>query len=415
MVGAVQTFEATTATGYLPRDPGYRRLSIALFAAGLATFAMLYSTQPLLPELARAFGVSPGHSAYTVSLATLGLGVALLIAGPASEVFGRTRLMRWSVAAAAAIGVLCALAPSWPALLVLRGVQGIALAGLPAVAMAYLREEVHEASHARASGLYVAGTAVGGMTGRLIAGGLADLGGWRAALGGIAVLGVGCAVLVGFLLPTSRNFVPAPPSPHHLLHQTMHVLADPALLALYGIGATAMGAFVAVYNATGFRLAEAPYGLGPGLAGLVFAVYLVGSAASAYAGRLVGRFGRRAVVPIGCLVTIAGVAITLASPLPLVIVGLAVMTAGFFAVHGVASGWVAVRAHTGGGGTGQAASLYLFAYYLGSSVFGGLAGTAWTRAGWPGVVVEAAALLVVTLLLTLLVRRIPSRMRGSEG
>jgi YNFM family putative membrane transporter len=376
---------------------------------------MLYSTQPLLPELARAFGVSPAHSAYTVSLATLGLGVALLIAGPASEVFGRTRLMRWSVAAAAVIGVLCTLAPSWPTLLVLRGVQGVALAGLPAVAMAYLREEVHEASHARASGLYVAGTAVGGMTGRLMAGGLADLGGWRAALGGIAVLGVGCAVLVGFLLPASRNFVPAPPSPHQLLHQTMHVLADPALLALYGIGATAMGAFVAVYNATGFRLAEAPYGLGPGLAGLVFAVYLVGSAASAYAGRLAGRFGRRAVVPIGCLVTIAGVAITLASPLPLVIVGLAVMTAGFFAVHGVASGWVAVRAHTGGGGTGQAASLYLFAYYLGSSVFGGLAGTAWTRTGWPGVVVEAAVLLVVTLLLTLLVRRIPSRMRGSQG
>jgi YNFM family putative membrane transporter len=194
----------------------------------------------------------------------------------------------------------------------------------------------------------------------------------------------------------------------------MRVLADPALLALYGIAATAMGAFVAVYNATGFRLAEAPYGLGPGLAGLVFAVYLVGSAASAYAGRLAGRFGRRTVVPIGCLVTIAGVAITLASPLPLVIVGLAVMTAGFFAVHGVASGWVAVRAHSGGGGTGQAASLYLFAYYLGSSIFGGLAGTAWTRAGWPGVAVEAAALLVVTLLLTLLVRRIPSRIRALD-
>jgi MFS transporter, YNFM family, putative membrane transport protein len=410
----MQTFEVPTTTGYLPHDPGYRRLSIALFAAGLATFAMLYSTQPLLPELARAFDVSPGRSAFTVSLATLGLGVALLIAGPASEVFGRTRLMRWSVAVAAAIAGLCALAPSWPALLVLRGLEGVALAGLPAVAMAYLREEVHEDSYARASGLYIAGTAVGGMTGRLIAGGLADLGGWRAALGGIAVLGVGCAVLVGFLLPASKNFVPAPLNPRQLLHQTMRVLADPALLALYGIAATAMGAFVAVYNATGFRLAEAPYGLGPGLAGLVFAVYLVGSAASAYAGRLAGRFGRRAVVPIGCLVTIAGVAITLASPLPLVIVGLAVMTAGFFAVHGVASGWVAVRAHSGGGGTGQAASLYLFAYYLGSSVFGGLAGTAWTRAGWPGVAVEAAALLVVTLLLTLLVRRIPSRIRALD-
>jgi len=392
--------QTVIARGYLPGEAGYRRLSVALFAAGLATFAMLYSTQALLPELARVFQLSPSQSAFSVSLATLSLGFALLIAGPASEVIGRTKLMRWSVAAAAAIAVLCAIAPNWQTLLALRGVQGIAMAGLPAVAMAYLREEVHESSHARASGLYIAGTAVGGMTGRLVAGGLADLGGWRAAMSGIAVLGVVCAVLVAKLLPDSQNFVRTTGS-----RQTMRVLKDPALLALYAIAATAMGAFVAVYNATGFRLAAAPYGMGSGLAGLVFAVYLVGSAASATAGRLADTYGRRAVVPVGCLVTLAGVGLTLATPLPLVVAGLALMTAGFFAVHGVAGGWVTVRAHAGGGGTGQASSFYLFAFYLGSSVFGGLAGTAWTHAAWPGVVGEAGALLLVTLVLALLLRR----------
>jgi YNFM family putative membrane transporter len=393
--------------GYRPGEAGYRRLSVALFAAGLATFAMLYSTQALLPELANVFHVSPGESAFTVSFATLGLGIALLIAGPASEVLGRTKLMCWSVAAAAAIAVLCTIAPNWPTLLALRGVQGVALAGLPAVAMAYLREEVHEDSHARASGLYIAGTAVGGMTGRLVTGGLAELGGWRAALGGIALLGLVCAALVAALLPDSQNFTRATKD-----RQTLRVLKDPALLALYGIAVTAVGAFVAVYNATGFRLAAAPYGLGPGLGGLVFAVYLAGSAASATAGRLADSYGRRAVVPIGCLVTLAGVGITLAGPLSLIIVGLAVMTAGFFAVHGVASGWVAARAHAGGGGTGQAASFYLFAFYLGSSVFGGLAGTAWTRAAWTGVATEAGALLLLTLLLALLLRHIPSRVQN---
>ncbi|GAA3574149.1 MFS transporter [Kribbella ginsengisoli] len=392
--------QTVAVRGYLPGEAGYRRLSAALFAAGLATFAMLYSTQALLPELARVFRVSPSQSAFSVSLATLGLGVALLVAGPASEVIGRTKLMRWSVAAAAAIAVLCALAPSWPILLALRGLQGVAMAGLPAVAMAYLREEVHDDSLARASGLYIAGTAVGGMTGRLVAGGLAELGGWRAALGGIALLAVACAVLVAVLLPDSQNFTKATGS-----RQTLRVLKDPALLGLYGTAATAMGAFVAVYNATGFRLAAEPYGLGPGLAGLVFTVYLLGSASSAVAGRLADSYGRRAVVPVGCLVTMAGVALTLAGPLPLVIAGLAVMTAGFFAVHGVASGWVAVRAHAGGGGTGQAASFYLFAYYLGSSVFGGLAGTAWTHAAWPGVAAEAGGLLLITLVLALLLRR----------
>lgn len=395
-------------TGYLPGDPEYRKLSVALFAAGLATFALLYSTQPLLPQLVDAFHVSPSQSAFSVSFATFGLGLALLIAGPASEVLGRTNLMRWSVAATSVFALLSAFAPTWHLLLALRGLQGIAMAGLPAVAMAYLREEVHQDSHARASGLYIAGTAVGGMAGRLIAGGLSDLGGWRFATAGIAVVGVLCAAVVWLLLPASRNFHPSAARPHDLFR----VLRDPALLALYGMAATAVGAFVAVYNGAVFRLSGSPYELSAGAAGLVFCVYLLGSAGSATAGTLADRYGRRAVVPVGCLITLAGVAITLAAPLPLIVLGLAVMTAGFFAVHGVASGWVPARAHASGVGTGQASSMYLFSFYLGSSVFGGLAGTAWSRAEWTGVAGEAGVLFLVTLVLALLLKNVPSRVQN---
>ncbi|TDW90234.1 YNFM family putative membrane transporter [Kribbella pratensis] len=395
-------------TGYLPGDPEYRKLSVALFAAGLATFALLYSTQPLLPQLVDAFHVSPSQSAFSVSFATFGLGLALLIAGPASEALGRTNLMRWSVAATSVFALLSAFAPTWHLLLALRGLQGIAMAGLPAVAMAYLREEVHQDSHARASGLYIAGTAVGGMAGRLIAGGLSDLGGWRFATAGIAAVGVLCAAVVWLLLPASKNFHPSAARPHDLFR----VLRDPALLALYGIAATAVGAFVAVYNGAVFRLSGSPYELSAGAAGLVFCVYLLGSAGSATAGTLADRYGRRAVVPVGCLITLAGVAITLAAPLPLIVLGLAVMTAGFFAVHGVASGWVPARAHASGVGTGQASSMYLFAFYLGSSVFGGLAGTAWSRAEWTGVAAEAGALFLVTLVLALLLKNVPSRVQN---
>lgn len=397
-------------TGYLPGDPEYRRLSVALFAAGLATFALLYSTQPLLPQLVDAFHVSPSQSAFSVSFATFGLGLALLLAGPASEVLGRTNLMRWSVAATSLFALLSAFAPTWHTLLALRGLQGIAMAGLPAVAMAYLREEVHQDSHARASGLYIAGTAVGGMAGRLIAGGLSDVGGWRFATGGIALVGVLCAAVVWLLLPASRNFRPSPARRKDLF--SGRVFRDPALLALYGIAATGVGAFVAVYNGAVFRLSGSPYELSAGAAGLVFCVYLLGSAGSATAGTLADRYGRRAVVPIGCLITLAGVAITLAAPLPLIVLGLAVMTAGFFAVHGVASGWVPARAHASGVGTGQASSMYLFSFYLGSSVFGGLAGTAWSRAQWSGVAGEAAVLFAVTLLLALLLKNVPSKVQN---
>jgi YNFM family putative membrane transporter len=183
------------------------------------------------------------------------------------------------------------------------------------------------------------------------------------------------------------------------------VLRDPALLALYGIAATAVGAFVAVYNGAVFRLSGSPYKLSAGAAGLVFCVYLLGSVGSATAGTLADRYGRRKVVPVGCLITLAGVAITLAAPLPLIVLGLAVMTAGFFAVHGVASGWVPARAHASGVGTAQASSMYLFSFYLGSSVFGGLAGTAWSHGGWTGVALEAGALFTVGLVLSVLLKQ----------
>jgi MFS transporter, YNFM family, putative membrane transport protein len=90
------------------------------------------------------------------------------------------------------------------------------------------------------------------------------------------------------------------------------------------------------------------------------------------------------------------------------VIGLAVMTAGFFAVHGVASGWVPARAHAGGVASGQAASLYLFAYYLGSSVFGTVTGRAWTVGAWPAVVLLSSGLVLVTGLLAMWLRHTPS-------
>jgi YNFM family putative membrane transporter len=389
-------------TGYRSGSPGYRRVCAALFAAGVATFALLYSTQALLPELSTAYGVTPAQSAWSLSLATVGLGVALLITGPLSERIGRTRLIHLSLTLSALVGLACAVAPSWPVLLGLRLLQGITLAGLPAVATAYLREELHADTHARAAGLYIGGTALGGMAGRLITGAVAEAYGWRGGLGVVAVVGLVCAGVVALLLPASRNFVARPTA-----SMARRALSDPALLSLYAIGACSMGAFVAVYNAMGFRLTSAPFGLGAGAAGAVFLVYPVGTLSSAISGRLADRYGRRAVMPFGSLLTAAGLLLTWSDRLPIVVVGLAVMTAGFFCVHGVASGWVPVRAHAGGVPAGQAASFYLFAYYAGSSVIGSLSGGAWSAGGWPAVVALASVFVLIGGVLSARLRRVP--------
>ncbi|WP_091652741.1 MFS transporter [Micromonospora pallida] len=397
--------DAPPPVGYRTGEAGYRRVTAALFAAGLATFMLLYNTQALLPEIAATFHVSAAQSTLTLSLTTVGLGVALLVAGTASEVLGRTRLILLSLVASGLITFACAVAPGWPALLTLRLLLGITLAGLPAVATAYLREELHTDTQARAAGLYIGGTALGGMTGRLVTGLVADVADWRWALAATAAIGLVCAAVVRLTLPPSRNFVAAPAHLRHLVTLARGPLTDRALIAMSAIGACTMGAFVAVYNVTGFRLTAAPFGLSVGAAGLVFLAYPVGAVASTVAGRLVDRYGRRTVAPIGCLVAIAGALVTLPDSLPVVVLGLAVLAVGFFTVHGVVSGWVPARAYAGGVAAGQAAASYLFCYYLGASVFGSLAGHAWTAGGWPAVVALAVVLLVVAGLLAAWLRR----------
>ena len=221
---------------------------------------------------------------------------------------------------------------------------------------------------------------------------------------------------VRLLLPASRNFVPAvAPGVRALLGMARRALADRGLLALYAVGGCSSGALVAVFNTVGFRLEAAPFGLGLGAASLVFLVYPLGTLSSTLFGRLADTYGRRTVLPAGCLVATAGALLTLPGSLPLLVAGLALLTAGFFAVHGVASGWVPARAHAGGVSTGQAAALYLFTYYLGSSVFGTLAGPAWHVASWPGVVTLAVALLATTGVLALRLRRIPTLLAGQTG
>ena len=396
--------------GYRSGDAGFRRLAAALFAAGLGTFALLYATQALLPVLARDFGVSPAMSALTLAVTTAAVGVGLLPAAWLSDAVGRTTVMGWSLTLSSSLGLLSALAPSFGVLLALRALEGLALAGLPAVAMAYLTEEVHPEALGGAVGLYIGGNAIGGMAGRLIAGGLTDLGGWRVAIGGVGVMGVACAATLWWLLPASRNFTPRPSRGRDALARLRAPLADPGLLRLNAMGALLMGTFVAVYNGLGFRLAAEPFHLSPAVLSLVFLVYPVGSASSASAGRLADRIGRRTVLPLGVLLTLGGLALTATASLPLIVVGIATLTAGFFAGHSVASSWVGRRA---AGAAGQASALYLLAYYAGSSIAGPLAGTAWTMDHWNGVLALAGLLLVVALVVSLRLRRTPPLAAGA--
>ena len=406
---------AATAPAFIARgDPAYRRTNLALFLSGFATFSLLYCVQPLLPVLAGAFHVDAAQSSLALSLSTGLLAVSIVVAGIASATLGRKPVMVVSLCAAAGLNLLAAAAPSWPLLLVARALEGVALGGAPAIAMTYLAEEVHPESLGFAMGLYVGGTALGGMAGRVLTGVADDVAGWRAALAVIGVLGLLAAAGFALLLPASRNFVAqrelglrvhARAFSRHLRHR--------GLPRLFAIGFLAMGGFVTIYNYAGFRLTAPPYGLSQTQAGLIFTVYLVGMVGSSGAGGLADRFGRWPVLASGLGLFALGVAVSLLQPLPAVIAGVALVTGGFFMAHAVASGWVGGLAE---GDKGHAASLYLLAYYAGSSVMGSLGGVVWARAGWPGVAGFVAALLVLAFLAATRLRAVSAPGRsGAPG
>lgn len=385
----------------------YRRLAIAMGISGFATFSLLYSVQPLLPNLSNEFGVSAETASLAVSLATLPLAFGILVATAISDRHGRRPLMIAALAIGAGCSLLTAAAPTWSLLLATRFLTGLALAGLPAVAMAYLSEEVEAPAIGPAMGLYIAGSAMGGMVGRLAVAFLSSSLGWRPALLILAIIGIAAAGAFWALAPKSRGFTPRRESLGRFLRGYRDIAADRILALLCLEGFLLMGAFIAIYNYLAYRLVAAPYALSEAQVGAVFLLYILGSASSAWFGRIAGRRGVRWTFPWPLLIMLAGIALTLAAPLVLILAGIGLITAGFFGTHSVASSWVSRRALDR---SAHAGALYLFCSYAGSSLFGSLGGIPWSNAGWPGVVLFTGGLCVAGLFLAWpLVRSTPLR------
>ncbi|MFF0967999.1 MFS transporter [Streptomyces sp. NPDC003703] len=399
-----------------PGGPGYRRMSLALFLAGVATFALLYSTQALLPLISGEFGVAASEASWTVAAATGGLALFVLPMSALSERFGRRTVMTASLVVAVAVGLVVPFAPSLGALVVLRALQGAALAGVPASAQAYLAEEVRPKALVTAIGLFVAGNSVGGMSGRVITGWAAQEWGWRVAVGLVGAIAVACAVAFRLLLPAPRHFTPGSLRPRVLAGTVRDHLSDPLLRRLYAIGALFMTVFGGVYTVIGYRLTEAPFSLPQGIVGSIFLVYLVGTVSASTAGRLVGRLGRRGALYLAGATTAAGLLLSVLDSLVSVLLGLVLITAGFFAGHAVASSAVS---RTASHGRAQASALYQSAYYIGSSVGSTVGATAFHGQGWDGTVgvglLAVAGVVAITALGSHAARRAARRETRREA
>ncbi|WP_232699535.1 MFS transporter [Brevibacillus daliensis] len=376
----------------------YHRANIALFAGGLNTFAILYCTQPLLPEFSAEFHISPAVASLSLSFTTITLAISMLFVGSLSEAWGRKKIMMISLCTASVFAFCTAFSSHFPVLLGLRVLTGIVLAGLPSIAMAYLGEEIEARSLGVAMGLYISGNSVGGMGGRIITGTLADHFNWHVALAGIGVLSLVCTILFWTMLPASKNFTPRKLEGKTLAKSLWSHCKDERMLYLFGLSFLFMGSFVTLYNYIGYQLLAPPYSLSQTIVGWIFIVYLVGTFSSAWMGRLADQYGRIKMIWSALIIMFLGVCLTLDGYLLVKIAGIAIFTFGFFGGHSVASGWVGQLATHD---KAQASSLYLFCYYAGSSVGGTVGGLFWSGLGWSGVVGFILAFLLIAFILSI--------------
>ena len=388
----------------------FRRVNLALFCAGFITFVTLYDVQPLLPLFAREFSVSPAIASLPLSVATIALAVGMLIAGTLSESLGRRQVMTVALLLTSFLALGTYLTSSFTSLLLLRLVQGLVLAGVPSVAMAYLGEEMDAQSIAPAMGLYISGNAMGGMTGRIGSAFLCDYMPWQTAIALIGVISLVLTLVFFRSLPPSTNFVRRPFRIRYLFTSLYQHLQDPGLLCLYALAFLSMGGFVSLYNYIGFRFLGAPYDLSQSQVSLIFLVYLLGSFSSGVVGSLINRFGRNFMIRLTLSTMLVGTLLTLGNSLLLIVLGVGIFTCGFFSAHAIASSWVGRRARTA---KAQASSIYLFSYYLGSSISGTIGGVFWVHGGWNGVAMMISFLILSAFAVAAFLLRLPGEVEST--
>ncbi|AZM37319.1 MFS transporter [Acinetobacter sp. WCHA39] len=370
----------------------------SLFFAGFASFSSLYSVQPMMPIFAKFFQVTPTHSSFPLSFSTVALAIGLLFTGFISDRFGRKPIMVFALFLVSVLLLVSASFPIWEIFLTTRIFIGLAVSGVAAVAMTYIGEEIAQKDIGFAMGLYISGTAIGGMGGRLIAGVLVDFISWQSATYIIGFINLVIACLFYLLLPKSQHFKPFPFRFSRFKAAFEQNLKDSKLRILFAQGFILMGCLVTVFNYISYHLLEAPFHLSQTWIGLISIAYLAGIYSSPKAARWGYQYGRAKVLPFLLFSMMVGLFITLIPSLWAILLGLTIFTFSFFAAHSTASSWVSVQAVQY---RAVASSLYLFCYYIGSSLLGSSGGLVWENFGWIGINLSVGVVLVIGFALAI--------------
>ena len=388
----------------------YWRITLALSLGSFLVFSCLYIPQPLMPTLAAEFGISELQASYSLTLATFSLGLSLLLYGPLSDAIGRRGLILASILGLLITTLALSQVSSYRQLLVLRAIQGFFIAGLPAIAVAYLADELKPEALIHSVGIYIAANSLGGIGGRVISGFVAEYFGWRHAFLAMGLMGTAVWLILLIGLPKSTGFTAQSYRPRAMLADIKGHLQNAKLIPAYLLGGINFMIFVNQFSFLTFVLESKPYNLSTQYLGMLFLVYLTGTVGSVLSGRLGSRFGQQKCMLLGTALIMAGTICTLATSLVVILAGLLINSFGFFLAHSSASGWVS---HNAARAKATASSIYLVFYYLGASCGSLYLNVFWQWQQWPGVVMGSLLLLTASCLMAALLRREAARGRVS--
>lgn len=383
----------------------FKAILLSLFLAGFAIFSSLYCVQPMMPFLAKFFQTTATNSSFPLSFSTIALALGLLFAGLISDRFGRKQIMAISLFSTATLLLISSFLPYWEIFLATRMMIGLAVSGVASVAMTYIGEEIAQKDVGFAMGLYISGTAIGGMGGRLIAGVLLDFISWQTATLIIGVLNFIIAIIFYMALPASKHFKAYPIQFSRFKESFKKNLSDPKLRLLFAEGFILMGCFVTVFNYMSYHLLEKPFELSQTWIGLISVAYLSGIYSSPRAASWSQKFGREKVLISMFLSMILGLWIMLIPSIWFILLGLLIFTFSFFAAHSTSSSWVSVQSLQY---RAVGSSLYLFCYYLGSSILGSGSGLVWEHFGWFGLTVTITCILLIGLCIAVKLKTMKS-------
>jgi MFS transporter, YNFM family, putative membrane transport protein len=367
-----------------------------LGAAGM--FAVTYSTQAILPQLGRAFHVSPAQAGLTISVVVLALACGSWIWGPFSDRYGRKRSIVLASTLVVAPTIGAALAPSFAFLLAFRALQGLCMPGLLTAGVPYITEVFAPRIGGKAMGYYVTALVAGGLIGRIGVALLAAAVGWRFGIGLLAILPLTAA----FVMRRTLLDVPVAPVDGRRRDGLRRQLHNRALLQATAAGSAFFFTFVGTFSYVVYRLEQPPFRFGPAAGSLVFALWFLGVLGPAL-GRLADRIGWRRLAFCALALAAAGLGLTLPAWLPSLVIGLAFVTLANWS--GVTAAQLGVAAASDVD-RGTASAVYFSLYYLTGAVGGYVPGLAWERYRWTGVALTGwVALALAAMVLALGAKR----------